>query len=58
MSRKVGNDLLKLYRIYMGKATEICGSKERLPLRGDSPQCGEMSRSDRGVRPRKRCHRR
>ena len=23
-------------------------------MRGDSPQCGEMSRSDRGVRPRKR----
>ena len=23
-------------------------------MRGDSPQCGEMSRSDRGARPRKR----
>ena len=26
----------------------------RLPLRGDSPQCGEMSRSDREARPRER----
>ena len=28
------------------------------PLEGYSPQYGEMSRSDRGVRPRKSCHRR
>ena len=30
---------------------------KRFPLGGDSPQWGEMSRSDRGARPRKRCQR-
>ena len=30
-------------------------NRKRPPcVKGDSPQCGEMSRSDRGVRPRKR----
>ena len=30
----------------------VCNDKW-LPLRGDSPQCGEMSRSDRGAWLRK-----
>ena len=36
----------------------LCGGMLRGPLcEGDSPQRGEMSRSDRGVRPRKRSRR-
>ena len=38
--------------------TPVVAFSQRLPcVKGDSPRCGEMSRSDRRVRPRKRCRR-
>ena len=39
------------------KGSQSSGNLPKAPLEGDSTQCGEMSRSDRRVRPRKRCHR-
>ena len=38
------------------RKTSVIALSQRLPcVKGDSPRCGEMSRSDRRVRPRKRC---
>ena len=40
------------------RKTSVIALSQRLPcVKGDSPRCGEMSRSDRRVRPRKRCRR-
>ena len=48
------NVIYNSYYINGNKIHNITYTLLRLPLRGDSPQCGEMSRSDREARPRER----